>query len=119
MKKQTFFPRYLGPGDISLISAMGCSQPEGEHYHHPEWRDYRQGKGWGWRQVSRHETFSLVASERYHATVPWVAYTKWEDYIKVNFRLRGRHTTVLDGFGEYDHDCPEVYIACGPPGMIK
>jgi AraC-like DNA-binding protein len=119
LKKQTFFARNLAAHDTSLISAMGAKQPTGPWRFHPELSSERRGNDWGWRQVNRQSTFSMVAGESFHADARAVAYTRWESYIKVNFFLSGRQTTVLDGFGQHDHERPEVFIVSGPPEMIK
>jgi AraC-like DNA-binding protein len=60
----------------------------------------------------------LHAFESY-TTSELIGYTKQEDYIKINFWLSGRHTTVLDGFGQVDSDRPEVLITAGPWEMVK
>lgn len=111
MKKQIYRPKDIGPHNTSLISTLGLDHPEGI-YH-------RQGRNWGAHQVCRDETFSLVALEGYRAGPDSIGYTKQEDYIKVNFWLSGRHTTVLDGYGQLEHDRPEVFITSGPRDMIK
>jgi AraC-like DNA-binding protein len=119
LKRQTFFARNLAPRDTSLISAMGQKEPNGPWRFHPEWSSERQGNDWSWCQVNRQSTFSMVAGERFHTEARAIAYTRWESYIKVNFFLAGRQTTVLDGFGQHDHELPEVFIVSGPPEMIK
>jgi AraC-like DNA-binding protein len=119
MKKQTFFPRNIPNQDIALISTMGLNQPVGEYSHYPAWTEQRRGKDWSRRHICRHRTFSLVASESYRAAAGATLYTQWENHIKVNFRLRGRHTTILDGFGQEEHERPEVFITCSPPETLK
>ena len=79
----------------------------------------RVGRDWTKHQVVRDETFSLCILERYVSNDDIVGYTKQEDYVKVNFWLSGRHTTILEGFGEYAHHRPEVFITAGPSEMIK
>jgi len=112
MKKQTFFPKAqdIGPHNTVVIRTMGLDKPEGSCY--------RQGKDWRKHQVCRDKTFMLNTLESY-ASAESIGYTKQEDYIKINFWLSGKHTTVLDGFGQHEHDRPEVFITCGPWEMIK
>jgi AraC-like DNA-binding protein len=33
--------------------------------------------------------------------------------------MGGRHTTILDGVGQYDHERPETVIVSAPPGALK
>jgi AraC-like DNA-binding protein len=54
-----------------------------------------------------------------YSSAEYIGYTRQEDYLKVNFWLGGKHTTVLDGFGEHEHDRPEAFITAGPAEMIK
>lgn len=119
MKKQTFFPRNIPKQDIALISTMGLNGATGEYSHYPEWSEQRRGADWSRRHICRHRTFSLVASEGYRAAAHATVYTQWENHIKVNFRLRGRLTTILDGFGQEEHDRPEAFITCSPPETLK
>jgi AraC-like DNA-binding protein len=111
MKKQVYRPKDVGAHNTSLISTMGLDHPEGIAL--------REGRGWSRHQVCRQETFSLVACESYSAGVNRIGYTKQEEYLKISFWLSGRHTTVLDGFGQHDHTRPEVFITAGPPDMVK
>jgi AraC-like DNA-binding protein len=117
VKKQVYFPRNINKAHLPLISAMGLERGDDKFESHPPWSHYRQGKKWVRRQFCRHETFSLVASESYRSHI--VEHTKWEDYVKVTFWLSGKHTVVLDGYGQHDHDGPEGFIIAGPRGMIK
>ena len=48
-----------------------------------------------------------------------IGYTRQEEYIKVNIWLGGKHTTILDGYGQHEHDRPEVFITAGPWEMVK
>jgi AraC-like DNA-binding protein len=111
MYKQTYGPIDAGNHNTSLISRLGLESPEGIIS--------RQGRDWVRHQVCRHDTFSLVVAESHCASADDIGYTRQEDYIKVNFWLSGRHTTVLDGFGQHEHDQPEVFITSGPLEMIK
>jgi AraC-like DNA-binding protein len=54
-----------------------------------------------------------------YASAESVGYTRQENYIKINFWLSGKHTTVLDGFGQNEHDRPQVLITAGPQEMVK
>lgn len=110
IRKQTFFPRNIAARDISLISTLGERSPRSDGEDPvSSWR----------RHVTQYETFSLVAGENCFAGTGAVFYTKWEDYIKVNFFLGGKQATVLDGFGEYELDRPQVFIVSGPRDMMK
>jgi len=60
-----------------------------------------------------------VAFEAYQAGAEYIGYTRQEEYIKINFWLGGRHTTVLDGYGQFDHDRPEIFITAVPRELIK
>jgi hypothetical protein len=118
IKKQTYFPHNLQPADMFLIGDMGLERPTAGFRQHPEWICHRHGKDWIWRQVCRQETFSLIAGESCNNRVR-PTYTKWEDYIKITFALSGQYTTVLDGFGQCEHDRPQVCIMSAPRDRIK
>jgi AraC family transcriptional regulator, transcriptional activator of the genes for pyochelin and ferripyochelin receptors len=110
MKKQAYFP--TDKSRVALpLSTMGLDHPEGTHL--------QQGRSWLTHQACRHATFSLVAMESYFAGRDWTGYTRQEDYIKISFWLSGKHTTVLDGYGQHDHDGPEIFVTAGPSDMIK
>jgi AraC-like DNA-binding protein len=111
MKRQTYLVKDLGPHNTSFIRTLGLDYPQGI--------DHRQGRHWHQYQVCHQDTFSLVAIEGCDEGRDSISYTKQEDYLKINFWLSGKHTTVLDGFGEHEHDRPEVFITCGPWDMIK
>ena len=111
MEKQTYRPKDAGPHNTALISTMGLEYPDG--------MIYRRGRDWARQQVCRHDTFSLVVLESFYTGTDDIGYTKQEDYIKVNFWLSGKHTTVLDGFGQHEHSRPEVFITSGPQEMLK
>jgi len=110
MKKQDYRPKKGVIADMA-ISDMGANYSDGTYL--------RQGKEWTRYQVCQQETFSLVALEAYRNNADHISYTRQQRYIKVNFWLSGRHSTILDGFGQYDHDCPEVFITSGPEDMRK
>jgi AraC-like DNA-binding protein len=110
MNKQIYRPRELTAQSSIQIRSMGFDNLEGAYS--------RQGKNWNKYQVCRHDSFVLVAAEAYSDT-QHIGFTRLEDYIKVNFWLSGRHTTVLDGFGQYDHDRPEGFLTSGPWDMVK
>jgi len=86
---------------------------------YPEGRVVRSGRDWTRDQVCRHGNFALVVVEQFTAAADDISYTRQEDYLKFAFWLTGRHTTVLDGFGQHDHERPEVFITAGPPDMVK
>src|SRR5579871_1455546 len=111
MNKQSFFPRPrdMQPHNTCALSTMGLEQPEMVR---------RAGKDWQRAQVCRHPHFILNAWESY-LTHESIEYTRQEHYIKLNFWLAGKHTTVLDGFGQHDHERPEVFLTAGPWDMVK
>lgn len=111
MGKQIYRPKGVGTHNTALVSTIGVDQPGGINY--------RQGKDWIRHQVCRRETFALFAVEKYHAEADDISFTNQEDYVKINFWLSGAHTTVLDGFGQHDHDRPEIYMTSGPREMVK
>lgn len=112
MKKQNFFPKKadIGPHNTIVVRTLGLDQPDGIFF--------RQGRDWRKHQVLRHDKVLLSVLEGYQAAQS-IAYTRQEDYLKVNFWLGGKHTTVLDGFGQFEHDRPEVFITAGPLDMLK
>jgi AraC-like DNA-binding protein len=85
---------------------------------HPNGSVWRRGKNWQKHQAVHQGCFHLNAVEHYTAD-EYVAYTRQEGYVKINFWLGGRHTTVLDGYGECEHDRPEVFITAGPEELTK
>jgi AraC-like DNA-binding protein len=111
MKKQIYSPKNVGPHNTVRLSTMGAGSSE--EVHERAYRDWAKG------QVCRQDDFALVTLERYSTQCNNIAHTKQDDYIKFNFWLSGRHTTVLDGYGEYEHDCPEIFVTAGPPEMTK
>lgn len=111
LKKQIYRPKHIGPRDVASVRSLGLDHPEGT--------SYRQGKDWGRYQACHQDTFSLVAMEIHRAATESISCTKLEEYIKVNFWLSGRHTTVLGDYGQHDHDRPEIFITAGPLEMIK
>jgi AraC-like DNA-binding protein len=111
MTKQVYFPRDAGTHNTAVIRLIGVD--------HPDETCLRQGNDWTRFQTCRYETFSLAALETYRVGSPDIGYTRQEDYVKVNFWLSGKHTTILDGYGQFTHDRPEVFITSGPCEMIK
>jgi AraC-like DNA-binding protein len=112
MKSQTFFPR---PSDLQahntvVVRTLGLDSPDGRYF--------QRGKAWHRQQVLRDDGFLVNVLEGYN-TRGSIGYTRQEEYVKVNFWLGGRHTTVLDGYGQHDHDRPEVFITAGPWEMVK
>lgn len=112
VNKQLFFPKQadMGAHNTVTIRTMGLDHPEGTYY--------RGGRDWQRHQVLRHEQIMVNVLEGYQSS-GLIAYTHQEDYVKFNFWLGGKHTTVLDGFGQQDHDCPELFITAGPWEMVK
>jgi AraC-like DNA-binding protein len=109
--RQTYRPKNMGAHNIAVISTMGSEHPEG--------RVERQGRDWFRHQVCKSETFSLVTTELCSTATDDIRYTGLEEYLVVHFWLSGKHTTVLDGFGQHEHERPEVFITSGPPDMVK
>lgn len=112
MKKQEFVPKFpnIKPDHSIAISTLGLNQPDE--------LASRRGRDWQRHQVVRQDCFLLNVLEAFQSAGS-VGYTRQEDYIKINFWLGGRHSTILDGFGQHDHDCPEVFITAGPLDMLK
>ncbi len=110
MHKQLLHPRDLGPAESVSLSMLGRDHPEGIYL--------RDGRNWRRHQACHQDTFLLNTLESY-ATRQSVGYTRQEDFIKINFWLSGRHTTILDGFGQHEHERPEVFVTAGPPEMTK
>lgn len=113
MKKQSFFPR---SGEIKqhntvLLRTLGLDHP-------PEGLCDRAGKAWQKQQVIRQQGYFLSILEGYKNTES-VSYTRQENYIKFTFWLGTRHTTVLDGYGQQEHDRPEIFLTSGPEDMVK
>jgi AraC-like DNA-binding protein len=108
--KQMHRPVIDSTVEVDTITRMGIDSPA--------CIDQRRGKDWFKYQVSRQELFSLVAVEQ-RQTADTIGYTRQQNYIKINFWLSGRHLTVLDGYGQVDHDKPEVFVTSGPWEMIK
>lgn len=113
MKKQTYFPKFsemVAHNSLIIGNPVRAEALQG-HYQ-------RQGKDWQRHQVCNQDTFFLNVLESY-STVESVGYTRQQNYIKFNFWLSGKHTTVLDGYGQHEHDRPEVFITAGPWDMVK
>ena len=112
MKKQIFFPR------ASEMAAHNTINLRTFGLDHADGFSFRRGKNWEKRQSIRQDDFVLNVLEGFHAAGT-LGFTRQEDYIKVNFRLQGRHTTILHGYGQHDHDGPDVLITAGPWEMLK
>jgi AraC-like DNA-binding protein len=112
MNRQIAFPKAsdMGPHNTVVIRTLGLDHPEG--------RCVRRGRDWLRHQVLREDKFLLNVLEGCQSTES-IGYTRQEDYIKVNFWLGGKHTTILDGFGQHEHDRPEAFITAGPWEMVK
>jgi len=111
MQKQLIRLDQFDSRHMDYISRIGADYPEG--------RNIRDGRTWVRQQVCRDKTFTLAVLEGLYADADDIGLTNQEDYVKVNFWLSGRHTTVLDGFGQHEHDRPEVFITSGPFEMTK
>jgi AraC-like DNA-binding protein len=110
IKKQTLTAKGASENNTLIIRNLGLDQ--GEDVKRVE------GKSWQREHTSRYDTFCLHASEGYYAADS-LQFTKQENYAKVNFWLSGNHTTVLDGFGQHEHDRPEAFLTAGPWEMLK
>ncbi len=110
LKKQRFYPRATRPEQIQTIAALGLGRPDD--------LQYRQRGNWSKSKIYRDNTFLLQAVESCREE-DYIGCIRQENYIKVNFWLEGKHTTVLDGFGEHEHERPQVLITSGPPDMVK
>jgi AraC-like DNA-binding protein len=110
MSTQILRPKGMGLANTISLAALGLDYPNGI--------STSGGRNWFRDQTSRHESFCLHASESYSADDA-LGYTQQQDYVKANFWLSGRHTTVLDGFGQHEHDRPEIVLTSGPYEMLK
>ncbi len=111
MDKQSLYPRNVSANNTVAISHLGVNEYDGI--------SWRADDAWGRRQVFRDETFSLVTLQEYSKSTDDVGYTRQEGYVKFNFWLSGKHITVLNGYGQYQHEKPEVFATSGPQDMIK
>jgi len=111
MRQQVCRPKNMGPHNTLVVRTMGLEHPEGV--------DIREGGDWSRQHICRDPTFLLSTYEAYRSGSDLVGYTRQEDYVKISFWLSGRHSVILDGFGQHDHDCPEVFITAGPWDMVK
>ena len=48
-----------------------------------------------------------------------LAYTQQQGYIKLQFRLSGNNTVILDHLGELDIEQPQLLITAGPQDLLK
>ena len=110
MARQVLRPKQLTPANTTWIKTMGLGYVAGTRVD--------RGRNWFREQTSWHPHFCLHVSESYYAGDA-LEYTRQEDYIKANFWLGGKHTTVMDGYGQHQHDRPEVVLTSGPCDMLK
>lgn len=113
MDKQSFFPRNMGPHNTLTVSTLGIGEADRSGVY------WRAGNDWCRTQAFRDETFSLVAVQEYYKNSDDISYTRQEGYLKINFWLSGKHTTVLNGYGQHQHERPEVFVTAGPTEMLK
>jgi AraC-like DNA-binding protein len=111
MGQQLCRPKNMGPHNTLVVRTMGQEHPEGV--------EFRDRKDWSREHVCRDSTFLLSTYEAYRSASDFVGYTRQEDFVKISFWLSGKHSVILDGFGQHDHDCPEVFITAGPWDMVK
>jgi AraC-like DNA-binding protein len=113
VKKQIFFPRAseIKQHNTILLRTLGLDHPA-------EGLCDRAGKAWQKQQVIRQEGYFLSILEGYR-NYESVSYTRQENYIKFTFWLGTKHTTVLDGYGQHEHDRPEIFLTSGPQDMVK
>ena len=119
MNRQRFFPQTVPEHNVLRLSEIGCNR------HSPKARakdsvtlTRQSNQNWSQSTVHRDSLFALQVGEQY-LSADSIGYTYQEDWIKFNFKLTGRGTTVLNGFGESEHNAPEVFITAGPPDMLK
>src|SRR5579871_2868321 len=113
MKKQNYFPR-SNASDVRAAIALRTLGTD----HPPGGLRERSGRTWQTQQVVRQPAYFLSILEGYRCAES-VSYTKQENFIKFTFWLGGRHTTVLDGYGQHEHDQPEIFLTSGPHDMVK
>jgi AraC-like DNA-binding protein len=111
VKQQTHYPRAadMRPHNTIALRTFGLQEPEVCR---------SEGRDWERSQVCRDDHCVINALECFSAQES-IGYTYQQDYIKINFWLSGRHTTVLDGYGQHDHERPEIFITAGPPDLVK
>lgn len=119
MNRQQFSPRTIPEKNVLRLSKIG-SKPYDANIGGKGNASLTapQGESWSQSTVHRDPMFALQVAEQYLAEEK-IGYTYQENWIKFNFRLAGHGTTVLNGFGETDHNGPEVFITAGPPEMLK
>jgi len=111
LKKQAYHLTPENYREAVTIRDLGVAELEFEPQ--PGRRD------WSRQQVCRQETFSLVVLEHCSSAGDVFGYTRQEEFLKINFWLSGKHSTILDGVGQLDHDRPEVLITTGSPEAVK
>lgn len=110
MGKQVYRPKAGAPHNTCSLRALGLGRPEEILF--------QRGRDRTIFQACQYDHFSLAAGEIFRSNEV-IDYTRMDGYIKINFWLSGRHTTVLDGFGQQEHDHPDVFIVSGPPEATK
>ena len=110
LKKQRYVPAKKEPSTIVKLSNLGLDYPDGMYL--------RGKKSWIQQRVYHGDNFLLQAVNAYPSRdqMGWV---KQQDYIKFLFHIGGKCTIVLDGFGEYELDRPQVLLTSCPGDVIK
>jgi len=110
LKKQRYVPAKKEPSTIVKLSNLGLDYPDGMYL--------RGKKSWIQQRVYHGDNFLLQAVNAYPSRdqMGWV---KQQDYIKFLFHIGGKCTIVLDGFGEYELDRPQVLLTACPEDVIK
>lgn len=110
LKKQRYFPKQRQSRELIKLSQLGLDEPDGI--------TLRGKKSWFQQRVFHDSQFMIQAVKAYPSrdNINWV---QQEHYIKFLFCLAGKCTIVLDGFGEYDIDRPQVLLTSCPEDMIK
>ena len=116
LNRQKYFPESAADHNILRLCDLGLAQ----RTHSDTQIDIHSQSGQNWTKASiyRNPMFILQVAEQY-LSADTIGYTYQQDWIKFNFKLAGRGTTVLNGFGECEHKGPEVFITAGPPEMLK
>ena len=112
LKKQSFC---LDHSHDETLFTISDSQPG--YFNYAENPQPHTDQGWG--QLYKEDTFILTCGDT-TLRESCTSYSSQRNIIKFYFRLsRRKHTLVLNGFGEYDFDVPELFIVCGPDDMLK
>lgn len=110
LKKQTYFPTLGTDAQIIQLHSLGREAPQGI--------SVKGKKSWLQQRVFHDPHFMLQVLRAFPARDNQVLVSQ-QDYIKCLFHLSGECMVVLDGFGEYHLDRPQVLITACPEDRIK